>query len=1034
MIKKIILFFLLCLTTQPIFAQNLAVGSQHTLAIRSDGSLWAWGDNKDGQLGVGDYISTYDPKRIGNSNDWKKVFAASYDVYQGLIYKTVCFAIKNDGSLWTWGNKTATPIRQGSSNDWETIAIGINHTLAIKTDGSLWAWGTNTNGVFGDGMTDGSSMYPIRIGTDTNWKSISAGLSYISAIKTDGSLWSWGNGNLGLSNTTTSNIPLRIGNANDWKTVSAGLSHTLAIKNDGSLWAWGKNSQGQLGDITTIDKNVPTRIGNASDWELISAGESFSSAIKKDGSLWTWGYNASGQLGNPGSTRKIEPIQIGIDYRVVAAMTKTTRAIKNDGSLWVWGAWTDPYNDPYHSPKDFNFPLFTLPPTGQATQTLCDQSTLSALSVNGNAIQWYETATGGQALASTTKLENNRAYYASQSNYGLESTTRFGVTVTILPMPTASITASGPTAFCSNVSVTLTANSGSSYLWSTGATTRSILVNTPGNYTVKVTNANGCSATSAVTSVTLSSPSASITASGSTTLCQGGKVTLTASEGSSYLWSNGATTRSIEVSTGGNYTVLVTNANGCSARSLATIVTVTQLPNLFISTSGPTTFCAGDAVLLTASTDGTYLWSNGATTKSINASISGNYTVMVTYANGCSATSPAIAVTVNQVAATITPSGSTIFCQGGKVTLTSNEGSSYLWSTGATTRSIEVSNSGNYTVRVTNSNGCSVTSAATGVTVNTLPSANISVSGPLTISQTGNVVLSANTGSGLNYQWIRNGVAINAATTNSYTATTAGSYTVKVTNSSGCEAVSAATVVKTLFVLPANNFQISIAGETCRSSDNGRIDITSLQNFNYTATLSKAGQTVKSSSFTNNAALTGLSAGNYTLCITVAGQSEYKQCYDVVITEPQDLSVYSYADQGNNLVKLLMSGGDDYYITINGQHYTSRTANISLPLKKGMNSITVRTSRECQGVFTENLFVDGGSQLYPNPFTSTLNIRIDGRERQDVFLKVLNSSGFIVHQSTYRVNYGQLSVDLGRLDKGYYYIVIDKQTYKVIKE
>ena len=617
MIKNSIFSFLLWLIIQPIYAQNLAVGSQHTLAIRSDGSLWAWGDNKDGQLGVGDYISTYDPKRISNSNDWKKVFAASYDVNQGLIYKTVCFAIKNDGSLWTWGNKTATPIRQGSSNDWETIAIGINHTLAIKNDGSLWAWGTNTNGVFGDGNVVGSSTIPIRIGTDNNWKSISAGLSYISAIKTDGSLWSWGNGNLGLSNATSSNIPLRIVNANDWKTVSAGNGHTLAIKNDGSLWAWGNNSQGQLGDITTIDKNVPTRIGNASDWALISAGANFSSAIKKDGSLWTWGLNDYGQLGNGSSTRRIEPIQIGNDFQVVAAMAKTTRAIKNDGSLWAWGAWTDPNNDPYFIPTDFNFPLFIPPPTGQVTQTLCDQSTLSALSVTGTAIQWYETATGGQALASTTKLENNRTYYASQTLNGLESTTRFGVTVT-LSIPTASITASGPTAFCSGVSVTLTANSGSSYLWSTGATTRSITVNTPGNYTVTVTNANGCSVTSATTPVTLSPPSASITASGSSSICQGSKVTLTANSGSSYLWSTGATTQSIEVSTSGSYSVTVRNALGCSATSPATVVTVNPLPNLFISASGPTTLCAGDAVLLTASTDGTYLWSNGATTKSIN--------------------------------------------------------------------------------------------------------------------------------------------------------------------------------------------------------------------------------------------------------------------------------------------------------------------------------------------------------------------------------------------------------------------------------
>ena len=307
--------------------------------------------------------------------------------------------------------------------------------------------------------------------------------------------------------------------------------------------------------------------------------------------------------------------------------------------------------------------------------------------------------------------------------------------------------------------------------------------------------------------MTLTPPSASITASGSTTICQGSKVTLTANSGSSYLWSTGATTQSIDVSTPGDYRVTVKNELDCAATSEATRVIVNPIPtsNLFISTSGSTTFCAGNSVLLTASWDGTYLWSNGATTKSIDARSSGNYTVTVTLTNGCSATSPAIGVTVNQVAATITASGSTVLCQGGKVTLTASEGSSYLWSTGATTRSIEVSTAGNYTVRVSNAKGCSSTSSATTVIVSAFPPATITAGGPTTITQTGNVVLSANTGSGLNYQWFRNGVAINAATTSSYTTTLGGSYTVKVSNATGCETLSSATVIKSVLVLATNN-------------------------------------------------------------------------------------------------------------------------------------------------------------------------------------------------------------------------------------
>lgn len=1277
MIKKIILFFLLCLTTQPIFAQNIAVGLHHTLAIRSDGSLWAWGDNEFGQLGDGTKINSQTPIRIGNSNDWKKVFVYTDGRFGPNKQYYQCFAIKNDGSLWAWGNNTSgklgdgskidkfTPTRIGTSNDWETISVGFLSTIGLKSDGSLWAWGINVYGFFGNDSAN--STTPIRIGTDTNWESLTAGLHHVAAIKTDGSLWIWGqndfgSGTLGLnwpiSVSAYLNTPTRIGNANDWKTVSAGDFYTLAIKDDGTLWAWGKNDSGQLGDGTTINRGIPIRIGNDSDWEFTSVASGSATAIKKDGSLWAWGKNEFGQLGEGTTIDKLVPtkIQNANDWRVVITRGGGTRAIKNDGSLWVWGANSDGQlgdgtNINQKSPLKLNFFLFTPAPTSQASQTLCDQSTLSALSVNGTDIQWYETSSGGQALASTTKLENNRTYYASQIFNGLESTTRFGVTVT-LSVPIASITASGPTAFCSGASVTLTANSGSSYLWSNGATTRSISVNTPGNYSVTVTNANGCSVTSVATEVTLlprasitasgpttfcqglankviltanegtaylwangattrsievissgnqwvdvtnsngcttrafitttvtvdNSLSATISASGSTTICQGSKVILTASEGSSYLWSNGATTRSIEVSTGGNYSVWVTNANGCSARSPATIVTVTQLPNLFISPSGPTTFCAGDAVLLTASTDGSYLWSNGATTKSINASIGGNYTVTVTYANGCSNTSPAIAVTVNQVAATITASGSTALCEGGKVTLTSSEGSSYLWNTGATTRSIEVSTAGNYTVRVSNSNGCSATSTATAVTVNSLPTATITASGattfcqgdkvtltssegssylwstgattrsidvstsgnytvrvsnangcsatstatmvrvnalamatitaggptsfclggkvtltassgssylwstgattqsievstsgnytvrvtnsngcsatsaattvtvsnypvatitaggPTTITQTGNVVLSVNTGTGLNYQWIKNGVAINAATASSYTATTGGSYTVKVSNAAGCETLSSAMVIKSVLVLPANNYQINIQGETCRTSDNGKIAISAVQNLNYTATLSKSGQVVKTVNFNTNADLTGLSSGNYTLCITVAGQTEYKQCFDLTITEPLDLSVYSKVNPTNNTIDLLMSGGDTYYITINGEKYTSYTSKMSVGLKAGLNKITVNSSQICQGVFTEEIYVDEKIQAYPNPFSSILNLKIQNQENKELLVRVVDRYGLSVYEAKHLVINNLVTLDLSKLDNDYYFIVIGKQTFKVIKQ
>ena len=363
---------------------------------------------------------------------------------------------------------------------------------------------------------------------------------------------------------------------------------------------------------------------------------------------------------------------------------------------------------------------------------------------------------------------------------------------------TPTIAAGGPTTFCAGGSVTLTSSPGTSYLWSNGATTRSINVTTSGSYTVRVTNSGGCqSASSAATVVTVNALPATPTISpgGPTTFCTGGSVTLSSSAGTSYLWSNGATTSSITVTISGSYTVRVTNGSGCqSAASVATIITVNSLPSTpTITAGGPKTFCSGGSVTLASSAGSAYLWSTGATTQSINVTSSGSYTVRVTNANGCqSASSAATVVTVNALPGTpaISAGGPTTFCAGGNVTLTSGTGTSYLWSNGATTSSINITASGSYTVKVTNASGCqSAASAATVVTVNALPiTPTITANGPTTFCAGGSVTLTSSAGT--TYLWS------NGATTPGINITTAGSYTVQVTNANGCQsAVSAATIV-----------------------------------------------------------------------------------------------------------------------------------------------------------------------------------------------------------------------------------------------
>jgi gliding motility-associated-like protein len=222
-----------------------------------------------------------------------------------------------------------------------------------------------------------------------------------------------------------------------------------------------------------------------------------------------------------------------------------------------------------------------------------------------------------------------------------------------------------------------------------------------------------------------------ISAVGPITFCTGGNVTLTSSAEANYLWSTGATTQSINVTTAESYTVQVTNANGCpSAASAPTVVTINALPvTPTITAGGPATFCDGGSVNLTSSEETSYFWSNGATTPNINVTTAGNYTVQVTNASGCqSAVSVATIVTVNALPATptITAGGPTTFCDGGSVTLISSAGSTYLWSTGATAANINITTAGSYAVKVKNVNGCqSSASAVTIVNVNALPLVNI---------------------------------------------------------------------------------------------------------------------------------------------------------------------------------------------------------------------------------------------------------------------------------------------------------------------
>jgi alpha-tubulin suppressor-like RCC1 family protein len=317
------------------------------------GGLYSWGFNGNGELGTNDTTSRSSPvQTVSGGTNWKQVSAGGF--HTG--------AIKTDGTLWLWGTNSygelgtndttprSSPIQTVSGGtNWKQVSCGLSifsHAAAIKTDGTLWLWGYNDSGQLGTNDTTNRSSPIQTVSGGTNWKQVSCGGSFTAAIKTDGTLWSWGfngsGGPLGTNDTTNRSSPVQtVTGGTNWKQVSAGFSVTAAIKTDGTLWSWGVNSSGQLGTNDTTSRSSPIQtVSGGTNWKQVSV-TGHSAAIKTDGTLWVWGSNLYGELGVNDRTTRSSPVQTvtgGTNWKQVSTTGGgRTSALKTDGTLWLWG-------------------------------------------------------------------------------------------------------------------------------------------------------------------------------------------------------------------------------------------------------------------------------------------------------------------------------------------------------------------------------------------------------------------------------------------------------------------------------------------------------------------------------------------------------------------------------------------------------------------------------------------------------------------------------------------------------------------------
>ena len=819
----------------------VATGAFHSLYLKTDGTLWAMGRNTEGQLGDGSTTQRNSPVQVATG-----VSAVAAGGYHSLYLKT-------DGSLWAMGRNTEGQLGDGTTvqrnspvqvvSGASAVCAGLYHTLYLKTDGTVWATGRNTEGQLGDSTTTQRNS-PVQVATGMS--AVAAGAYYSFHLRPDGTLWAMGfngNGQLGDGTSTQRNLPVQV--ATGVSAVSAGQYHSLYLRSDRTLWAMGYNGNGQLGDGTTTQRNLPVQV--ATGVSAVAAGAFHSWQLKIDGTLWATGSNSYGQLGDGTITHRRFPVRVAADVSAVAAGAFHSLYLKADGTLWAigdnsYGQLGDGTTVQRDSPVQVASGVSAVAAGWYHSLYLKTDGSLWAMGYNsqgqlgdGTTAQRnspVQVATGVSAVAAggyhSMYLKTEGTLWAmgrnTEGQLGDGTTTQRNSPGQVATGVSA-MAAGGYHGFCLKTDGTL---------WAMGFNGNGQLgdgTTTPRSSPVQV--AAGVSAVSAGLYHSLF-------------LKSDGTLWAIGYNGVGQLGDGTTTQRNSAVQVASNVLTVIAGEESSyfiQAAGVGTVPSVTAQP-----VGG--SYSAGAAATLTVAATGSgpldYRWrkdgvdvpgarSATLTIPFMQASYAGSYSVIVTNSAG-NVTSSAATVALNVPPVFTTQPQSQTVNVGANITFTvaasGTPSPTYQWKKGAadiggatnatlTLSSVQADASGSYSVVATNAAGSAASNAVT-LTVNAIAQTPVitAVSAPRQVVTVGeSLTLSVTASGATSYQWKRNGLPIQGATSATYSITSAaperdnGWYLAVVTNISG-SAASAAIFVSVNFSTAVFGWGRNVFGET----------------------------------------------------------------------------------------------------------------------------------------------------------------------------------------------------------------------------